>query len=175
MKNILIKFVQFAARPQFNKFKVNSFTRSPFSYILLCVLLVSAGCSTQSTSSSVTSSGKSVYTSSNQTVFNDSITELNDDTFDGFTRQRLVVVKFWATGCGACKIMRPIYNQIAEEMSPRVKFGAIEASKNLYLSTQYGVLEIPAFVIFKDGEEVLRVVGVRSAEQLQHAIETASR
>jgi len=74
-----------------------------------------------------------------------------------------VLVDFYATWCGPCKMTGPIIEQLAEEIK-NVKFVKVDVDQNQELSSQYQVFSIPTFLIFKDGQVVGQLVGATSKE-----------
>jgi len=75
----------------------------------------------------------------------------------------VVLVDFYATWCGPCKMTGPIIEQLAEEIN-NVKFVKVDVDQNQELSSQYQVFSIPTFLIFKDGQVVSQFVGAISKE-----------
>jgi thioredoxin 1 len=75
----------------------------------------------------------------------------------------VVLVDFFATWCGPCKMTGPIIDQLAEEVKD-VKFVKVDVDQNQELSSQYQVFSIPTFLIFKNGEVVGQFVGAQSKE-----------
>ena len=75
----------------------------------------------------------------------------------------VVLVDFYATWCGPCKMTGPIIDQLAEEVKT-VKFVKVDVDQNQELSSQYQVFSIPTFLIFKDGQVVSQFVGAQSKE-----------
>jgi len=74
-----------------------------------------------------------------------------------------VLVDFYATWCGPCKMTGPIIEQLSEEIKT-VKFVKVDVDKNQELSSQYQIFSIPTFLIFKDGQVVNQFVGAISKE-----------
>ncbi|TRZ50854.1 thioredoxin [bacterium] len=83
------------------------------------------------------------------------VVHLDKDNFDAevVKTKGLVMVDFYATWCGPCKMTGPIIEQLAEEMK-QVKFVKVDVDQNQELASQYQVFSIPTFIIFKDGEVV---------------------
>ena len=71
-----------------------------------------------------------------------------------------VLVDFWATWCGPCKMLSPIVDELSEEVAT-VKFVGVDVDQSERLAIKYGISSIPCLVLFKDGEEVKRTVGVQ--------------
>jgi len=70
-----------------------------------------------------------------------------------------VLVDFWAIWCGPCKMIAPIVEQLAEELSGKVKIGKLDVDSNQQTSIKYGIRGIPTLLIFKDGKVVDTIVG----------------
>ncbi|MFR0822016.1 MAG: thioredoxin [Clostridia bacterium] len=78
-----------------------------------------------------------------------------------------VLVDFWATWCGPCKMMGPVVEQIEKEMGATVKVGKVNIDENASLATKYNVMSIPTFLVFKDGKLVNSLVGVQDKENIK--------
>jgi len=70
-----------------------------------------------------------------------------------------VLVDFWAEWCGPCKALGPAIDQFAAEYAGRLRVVKCDVDSNSELATEYGIMSIPAVLLFKDGKEVDRVVG----------------
>ena len=77
-----------------------------------------------------------------------------------------VLVDFWASWCGPCRMFAPIIDAVAEEYPDEVKVGKINVDEENELSQQYRVASIPTLIMFKNGEAVKRSVGVISKEDV---------
>lgn len=77
-----------------------------------------------------------------------------------------VLVDFYAEWCGPCKMMAPIIEEIAGELQAKAKVGKINVDENQELAMEYNVMSIPTLIIFKDGKEAKRFVGVTDKEEL---------
>lgn len=76
-----------------------------------------------------------------------------------------VLLDFWATWCGPCRMLAPVIEEIANERSD-VKVGKVNVDDEGALATAFGISSIPTVVLIKDGKELDRVVGYRPKEQL---------
>nr|WP_178841925.1 thioredoxin [uncultured Treponema sp.] len=77
-----------------------------------------------------------------------------------------VLVDFWASWCGPCKMLAPTVAQIAEEYSGKVKVGKVNVDEQDELSREYGIVSIPTVILFKNGQPVKTSVGLVPKETL---------
>lgn len=80
-----------------------------------------------------------------------------------------VLVDFWAVWCGPCQMMAPILHELETEM-PDAQIGKVNVDEQMDLARQFRVVSIPTLIIFKNGQEVQRMVGVTSKEELKDAL-----
>lgn len=77
-----------------------------------------------------------------------------------------VLLDFWATWCPPCKMIAPTIDVLAKELSGKVKIGKLDVDKNPRVASRFRVQSIPTLIIFKNGEEVDRIVGAQSKEAM---------
>lgn len=78
-----------------------------------------------------------------------------------------VLVDFWASWCGPCRMFSPIVDEFAEDNEGRVKVGKVNVDDEPELAARYSVMSIPTAILFKDGEIAETMVGVQSQEDLE--------
>lgn len=80
---------------------------------------------------------------------------------------KTVLVDFWATWCGPCRMIAPIVAQLAEEKEDTLKVGKIDVDQEQELAIRYGVMSIPTILIFKNGEIANKQIGYCSKDALE--------
>ena len=82
-----------------------------------------------------------------------------------------VVIDFWATWCGPCKLIAPIMEEMAEEYDGKAKIGKVDVDNNQQIAVQFGIRSIPTVLIFKDGELKENIVGAVPKKQIVDKLE----
>jgi thioredoxin 1 len=83
-----------------------------------------------------------------------------------------VLVDFWATWCKPCLMVAPILDELAEEYDGQVTFTKVDLDQNQKIAANYGIMSIPALIIFKGGEPVANIVGARPKAELKKLVES---
>jgi len=83
-----------------------------------------------------------------------------------------VVVDLWAEWCMPCRMIAPIIEELAQEYNGRVKFGKLNVDENRNIAVRYSIQAIPTLLIFKDGQLVQKLVGLRSKADLEREIDS---
>lgn len=96
-----------------------------------------------------------------------SAVHITKDNFNSEVLQsdRTVLLDFWASWCGPCRMVSPVIDEIAEERSD-IFVGKINVDEQRELATQFGVMSIPTLVVLKNGREVNRSVGAKPKSQI---------
>lgn len=82
-----------------------------------------------------------------------------------------VLVDFYATWCGPCKMAAPIIDELADQFEGKVIIGKVDVDENQETASLYGVMSIPTMIMFKDGKEVDRKVGFGGRSAVEALIE----
>ncbi|MBQ4526828.1 MAG: thioredoxin [Clostridia bacterium] len=81
-----------------------------------------------------------------------------------------VLVDFWAPWCGPCKMLSPVLEEFAEEYNGKVKVGKVNVDEQTELAVKYGIISIPALIVFENGEKTNSTVGYCTKEALEDLV-----
>jgi thioredoxin 1 len=84
--------------------------------------------------------------------------------------EKPVLVDFFATWCGPCKMMTPILDELKNEMGDEVTIVKVDVDKNPQAAQTYGVRGVPTLILFKEGKVLWKQSGVRQVSELKHII-----
>ena len=100
---------------------------------------------------------------------------VSDDDFDEIVLKsgRPVLVELWAPWCRPCVLVAPIVDELSEEYDGRIDFVKIDIDQNPKTPARYGVMSIPTLLVFKDGEPISHIVGLRPKAELKENLEAA--
>ncbi|WP_019201520.1 thioredoxin [Tsukamurella sp. 1534] len=82
-----------------------------------------------------------------------------------------VLVDFWATWCGPCKVVAPVLEQIAQEHGDKLTVAKVEVDQNPTAPRDYQVLSIPTLILFQDGEPTTKLIGAKSKSAILKALD----
>lgn len=100
---------------------------------------------------------------------------ITDDNFENEVLQSTepVLIDFWATWCGPCKMIAPIVEELAGEYQGKAKIGKLDVDENQQTSIKYGVRSIPTILIFKDGKLKDTIIGAVPKPQIVSKLNAA--
>jgi thioredoxin 1 len=101
---------------------------------------------------------------------NDNIVTLTDKNFQYQTKNKLMLVDFWASWCAPCRMMAPVLNDVAEELTGNSYIGKVNIEEYQSLAQKFQVRNIPTLILLKNGIEVNRFVGIKNKEFLLQQI-----
>lgn len=85
-----------------------------------------------------------------------------------------VLVDFWATWCGPCKMVKPVVEKLAGEYDGKVKVVEVDVDQNPQLSGQFGIMSIPTLMFFKGGQPVKTMIGAQGEEALKREFDAVA-
>jgi len=89
-----------------------------------------------------------------------SVIKLSEKNFDEVINNDKVLVDFYADWCGPCRKLSPIMEEVEQELGDKIKFTKINTDENIEVAKKYQISGLPTLLIFKNGEEVERLVGL---------------
>ena len=108
-------------------------------------------------------------------IWNGNPVELTETQFSKYTSKNdfPVIVDFWASWCGPCKMMAPIFSDIAEEMKNQLLFAKVNTESAQQLGARLNIRSIPTLALYHRGKEIDRIAGALPAPQLKQWIQQA--
>ena len=101
------------------------------------------------------------------------VEHLNDDSFVEKTAVGVVLVDFFATWCGPCKMLAPVIEEIAEECDGSFAVYKADIDDAEMAAMDFDIMSVPTLIVFKDGEEVQRLIGVQTKPVILDAVQSA--
>ncbi|HZL08856.1 MAG TPA: thioredoxin [Prolixibacteraceae bacterium] len=97
---------------------------------------------------------------------NEKILTLTDKNFQQQTKNKVVLIDFWASWCAPCRMMAPVLNDVASELNGNLRVGKVDIEQYQSLAGKYKVRSIPTMILLKNGIEINRFVGIKSKDFL---------
>jgi thioredoxin 1 len=98
------------------------------------------------------------------------VLNVTDQTFTAETNNGIVLADFFATWCGPCKMIAPVLEELDQDMGKQVKIVKIDVDQNQETANKFGIMSIPTLLVMKDGKVVDTLVGLKSKEALEEAL-----
>ncbi len=99
---------------------------------------------------------------------------LTDANFDAEIQKGVTLVDFHANWCGPCRMLAPVLEQVSKELKGKASLGKIDIDAEQKTATRFQITSVPTMILFKDGKEVNRLVGLRNAEAIKDFIMSAT-
>ncbi|MBN1915209.1 MAG: thioredoxin [Parachlamydiales bacterium] len=96
---------------------------------------------------------------------------LTDDNFEESIKKGVALVDFYASWCGPCRMLAPIIEELAAHFSGKALIGKLDIDSEQKTAMKYRVTSVPTVILFKEGKEVQRVIGLRDAATLKKLIQ----
>ncbi len=96
-----------------------------------------------------------------------SVQHLTEQDFDSVIATGRSLVDFWATWCGPCRMIAPAIEALGEEYAGKANVCKVDVDEQPELARRFGVMSIPTIIVFQDGQQLGKLVGVRSQAELE--------
>lgn len=96
---------------------------------------------------------------------------LNNNNFESELENGVVVVDFFATWCGPCKMLAPVFEELGNEMNESAKFVKVDIDQSMEIARKFMVSTVPTMMIFKDGKQVDTMVGFMPKDAIKAKVE----
>jgi thioredoxin 1 len=102
----------------------------------------------------------------------DLVLEINEDNFEALVmdEEKPVLLDFWASWCGPCRMVAPHVDAVAEDMEGELVVGKVNVDEQAELAARFGVMSIPTLILMKDGHVVETMIGARSRNDILKTI-----
>lgn len=98
------------------------------------------------------------------------IKHFTDDSFEADISKGVTLVDFHANWCGPCRMLAPVLEQVAKEIEGKASIGKIDIDNEQKTAAQFQISSVPTMILFKDGKEAGRLVGLRTAEAVKEFV-----
>jgi thioredoxin 1 len=104
----------------------------------------------------------------------DLIQHFTDDNFESEVKSGVTLVDFHANWCGPCRMLAPVLEQVAKDVKGKARVGKIDIDNEQKTAGKFQITSVPTMILFKNGKEVNRLVGLRNAESVKEFILSAT-
>lgn len=98
------------------------------------------------------------------------IKHLTDGNFEQEVKSGVVLVDFHANWCGPCRMLAPVLEQVAKEIEGKASIGKVDIDSEQKTATRFQITSVPTMILFKDGEEAGRLIGLKNADEVRKFI-----
>lgn len=98
---------------------------------------------------------------------------VNEKEFNDIIKsKKVVLVDFFATWCGPCRMLSPILEEVSEEANGEYEIIKVDVDESYDLAKKFGIMSVPTMIIFQDGVEAEKIIGLRSKDDIVETIKT---
>lgn len=105
----------------------------------------------------------------------ENVKKISEDAFDETVKQGITLVDFYADWCGPCRMIAPHLESLSKELAGQAQIVKLDVDHAQRVASTYQVTSIPTLILFRDGQEMGRLVGVRDAKTLKEFILSAKK
>jgi thioredoxin 1 len=102
------------------------------------------------------------------------IKHLTDDNFEKEIGKGVTLVDFHANWCGPCRMLAPVLEEVAKEVKGKAAIGKVDIDSEQNVASKFQITSVPTMILFKNGKEVNRLIGLRNAEAVKDFILSAT-
>ncbi len=99
--------------------------------------------------------------------------KVDESNFEETIKSGVTLIDFYADWCGPCRMLTPILEKVSGSLKGQAKFGKLDIDENNKIAGQFQVTSVPTVILFKDGKEVNRLVGLRDESQIEEFVKEA--
>ena len=102
------------------------------------------------------------------------VKKISGDEFNEEIAKGLTLIDFFADWCGPCRMLAPVLEEVASDLEGKATIAKLDIDQYQEIATEYQITSVPTIILFKDGKEAGRIVGLRDATQLKEFILSAN-
>lgn len=95
---------------------------------------------------------------------------INKSEFEAMKNDGMLLVDFFATWCGPCKMLAPVLEELAPKFEGKMNIVKVDVDKDSDLAMQFGIMSVPTMILFKDGQPIKQIQGFQPAPQLENLL-----
>lgn len=95
---------------------------------------------------------------------------INKSEFEAMKNDGMLLVDFFATWCGPCKMLAPVLEELAPKFAGKLNIVKVDVDKDSDLAMQFGIMSVPTMILFKDGQPIKQIQGFQPAPQLENLL-----
>ena len=106
-------------------------------------------------------------------VSNNKVSDVSKKEFNDFSKKGYVLIDFFADWCAPCKMLTPILEEVAQEVIGQASIVEIDIDQAQAVAATFNITSVPTLILFKNGKEINRVVGIKAKDELKELLTSA--